>query len=390
MIKSYNASTLEVDYIDVALEDIFSQIDIENDLLTNSVGLLLCHADFISSGVVEALCQRLPFDVVGSTTLSGANSDSDDPLQLMLMVLTSDDVKFGTGLTESFAGETPELLVKGYEKAMNEIDNKPELAIVYAPLLMNVSGDFFVKELDKLLGGVPQFGMTSVDHNIDYHESVVIYNGEAYSDSLALLLIDGDVQPKFFIGALENEKILLEKSVITSSNANQLFTVNDIPIEDYLKKSDLATDADGNLLSVNGCPFILDYGDGTSPVIRALIMLTPDGTVICGGEMPEGALLTVGYMDENTVFNSTKKMLDEMEKTEHGKVTLFCSCIGRYAAQGFDPEREKMLVKEKMDEMGQSYMFAYCGGEICVVDHESSDGEIHNRYHNDTIVACTF
>ena len=390
MIKTLNAYTLEIDDISIAINDVHSQLNLENNLLRNSIGLLMCHADFVASGVAKALCDSLPFDVVGTVALANVNLDSDDQMQLTIMILTSDDVKFGSGMSEAFTGEIPDAYTEGYHKALNEIDNKPKLAIAFAPLLLNVSGDYFVNEFDKVADGVPLFGMGTVDHNIDYHDSEVIYNGQNYRDRVVFLLVDGDINPKYYIGTLINEKILREKAVITSSNSNQLYAVNDMPIIDYLKNAGLATDEEGNIISVTGFPFILDYQDGTKPVIRAMITYTPEGVVICAGDVPEGAMLTVGYMDEDIVLESTKNMMEEMTALPLGDVTLFCSCVGRYASQGFDSERESRIVREGMLEVRHPYMFGYGSGEICVVPGDVSDGKIHNRFHNNTIVACTF
>ena len=71
MIRMLTACTEELDDTGEAVSEILAQLDLENNLLSNSVGLIFCDPEFITSGVVEAVSKKLPFDTVGVTTRAG-------------------------------------------------------------------------------------------------------------------------------------------------------------------------------------------------------------------------------------------------------------------------------------------------------------------------------
>jgi hypothetical protein len=95
MLAMYTAYTGEVDEVGAALGELLDQIN-PGMLKKNSVGLLNCYSDFPEEGIAGALCKKLPFDIIGMTTMSTANQDHFDIYGLRLTVLTSDDGAFET------------------------------------------------------------------------------------------------------------------------------------------------------------------------------------------------------------------------------------------------------------------------------------------------------
>jgi hypothetical protein len=100
MIKMLTACTSELDFPDEALDEILSQLDIENALLKNAAGIVHCGYTFVESGFVRWLCERLPFEVVGGTTLACMARDEYGSDVLSIAVLTSDDVAFSVVRSE--------------------------------------------------------------------------------------------------------------------------------------------------------------------------------------------------------------------------------------------------------------------------------------------------
>ncbi|MDR1621519.1 MAG: FIST C-terminal domain-containing protein [Synergistaceae bacterium] len=389
MLKALTAYTSEIDDVEAAVSEILAQLDVENRLLANSVGLLTCYGDFIESGVVKALCDALPFEVAGSTTLGNVVPGATETMLLTLMVLTSDDVSFAVGLTEPFLSKDKAALRKGYESTLAKLGRRPSLIFSFVPLLMNAGGDFFVDALTEISGGVPNFGMLAVDHNSDYHESRVICNGEAHRERYALVLLAGDVEPGFFTGSISAEKIFREKGVVTASSGNQLQTVNDKPVAEYLRGIGLIADDNGMIVGINSFPFIVDYNDGTMPILRAIFAQTPEGYAVCGGDVPVGATLSVGSMNADEVIATTTEALSSaLASRDFGCILMF-SCVGRYFALGYEPMREIEKVRELMEGTGVPYQLTYSGGELCpVYETEKSDGFVTNRSHNNTLVVC--
>jgi hypothetical protein len=388
VIKALTAYTSEVDDVETALSEILEQLDIEKNLLENSVGILTCYAEFIGSEAVREICSAMPFEVVGSTTLGNAVRGSSDRIILTLMVLTSDDISFSVGLTAPLSSEDEGMLRLGYEEARAKTQSRPSMMLCFAPLLVNVGGDFFVDSLSKISDGVPVFGMLAVDHNSDYHESQVIHNGEAYTDRCALILVNGDIEPRFFIGSISSESVFRQKGIVTASRGNQLQTVNNMPAIDYLQTLGLTKNEDGTISGINAFPFIVDYNDGSVPVVRAMFATTPEGYVVCGGDIPVGATLTVGSIDADEIITTSAEAISSAVSSGNPTCMIVFSCVGRYFTLGYNPLIEIEKIQSILGDTGIVYHITYSGGELCPVHASSGNSNTINRNHNDTLVIC--
>jgi hypothetical protein len=390
MIKAYTAYTGEIDDVEAAVAEITEQLGDLSRMRENTVGLLACYSDFVDSGVVKELCSALPFGVIGTTTLGSVVRDSDGRMTCSLIVLTSDDAEFSIGFTEPMTAADEAPLVAAYGEASRKLSGKPALMITFAPLHVNASGDFYVDAFSRISGGVPNFGMLTVDNTSDYRNATVICDGEAYADRCAFLLIGGNVNPEFFIASVPSERISAEKAVITGAEGNLVNTINGRPVADYLVKLGLKKNPDGSIMGINSFPFVVDYNDGTFPVVRVMFALTPDGAAVCGGDIPEGATMSVGHIDADEVLSTTRAALSDAAARGNAACLLMFSCVGRYFALGHEPTAEMELAHDMMRGNEIPFMFVYTGGEICPVGQKGGDsgGTLTNRNHNDTFVLC--
>jgi hypothetical protein len=352
------------------------------------VGIVTCFADFVSSEVVAALAENLPFPIAGTTTLAASANGLQGEIVLILTVLTSDDVEFAVGVTGAITEEDEAPLKAAWEQTTAGKTEKPRLMLSFAPLLLNVAGDFYADAWSRITGNVPNFGTLAVDHNQDYHESQTILGKEAFKDRYVFVLLYGNVEPEFFVGGLSEEKAFREKGVVTSSHGNLLKEVNGVPVADYLTSLGLEKDEKGILKGINSFPFILNYNDGTPPVIRVMFAITPDGSAVCGGKIPEGATLTVGVINKEEVLTISSALLQRAKERaqREGKSLLIFSCVGRYFAQGFNTTAEMDKTREILGDI--PFHLCYSGTELCPMS--GKDGKTANRSHNDSIVICLF
>jgi hypothetical protein len=403
MIKAITSYTKEMDYKDVATEEILSQIEAQGPLLKNSFGFINCVPEFIDSGVASAIAEALPFDVIGTTTISSIAPGVEDPeWALTLLVLTSDDVIFVPGLTEPITKEDPAPIAEAYAAAEERAfasgvtaGTKPALVIDYSSLLTVAGGDFYTEAMSEAAGGkVPIFGLLTVDNSADYSGSKVIYGSDTYKDRVAFVLMYGDVKPKFYIATLAAERLFRDKGVITDVDGNLIHTINDVSVIDYLSSLGIERDEDGSFSGVNSYPFVVDLGDGMEPIIRILFAVTPDGDAVCGGNLPKGSVISIGSINADGIIEATSQKLDDIFAGGKPNALLMFSCIGRYLVLGYEQNLELDAVKGKLAETGVPFTFAYVGGEICPVRPTSpnaadiGDGErLANRFHNETFIA---
>ena len=379
MIKSVTAVTREIDDIEAAVKEITNAIGIEENLLKNSLGMISCFSEYSETGVLKAICDALPFDCIGATTILCSAESETDQILLTITVLTSDDCSFESivlPITENYK----ESIDTGLTGLLNKRNDKPALMLSYFPIMNTVSGDMILNAIDNTTGGIPLFGTMAIDHLADYSTAHTIYNGEIYREAAVLGLIYGDVDFSFGIASLDEEKIGKQKAIITESSGNILIGVNEKTVLEFLNDVGITKAVIGSGLGI--LPLVVDHKDGTKPVARAVFALTPDGHAVCGGAMPVGATIAVGRIIMDDVLHTTENVVKQVDSNEG--VILSYSCMARYLALGAQIEAEA----EKMSEItgGGHYMFAISGGEICPL--ADARGKLINIFHNYTNVLC--
>jgi len=379
MIKSYTATTREIDDAKIAVSEILTALDPEKNLLGNSLGIISCFSEFEETGVLKAICDALPFDCIGSTTCLCAAGKEVDQIIFAITVLTSDDCSFQTTaipITEKYEDS----IGSAISALLHRSEEKPVLLLSYFPLMNTVSGDMILTEIDRATGGIPLFGTTAVDHNMDYSTAQTIGNGEAFRETAVLGAIYGNLNFSFEIASLNENKIRSQRAIITGAEGNILTSVNGKTALEYLEEIGLTR---SELVSGLGIiPLVVDHKDGTKPVARAVFTLTPDGRAVCGGAMSVGATLAIGRVDMNDVLYTTEKTLKPL--VEKDSVILSYSCIARYLALSANNTAEAEKVREITGDT--QYLFTCSGGEICPLP--DADGKLKNYYHNYTNVFC--
>lgn len=384
MIKILTASTTEIDEPLIAIEEIKEQINFDNDLEENSVGIITCAPEFIETGVVEALDDSLPFETVGMTTLA-SSSNSDAGLDILsLSVYTANDIQFATGVSEVLTKDYLEEPIEHvYQNTVKRLNHEPKLVIPFGPLVAELSGEKIIDKLHEEAGSTPVYGSMACSSSFNFDTTFVLYNGKAYEDSLVLLMMSGNVNPRFFISTISDDKITKQKAIITNSEGSILKEVNGMNLIEYMETIGLSQ---GNgIEGSSSIPFVVDYGDGTKPSVRGIYSVSDEGHAFCGGDMPEGSTLAIGTLDPDDIVKTAGEAMDEALSSEgiHGILLFPCQARNHLLEMNFMAEMETVRDKIK-DEV--PFHLAYSGGEIC--PSYDDNGKTVNRYHNFTFILC--
>ena len=382
MVEMYTARTSEIDEIEEAIDDIKSQIDF-SVLKKNSGGLLFCHMDFVESGVVKALCDELPFDVIGMTSLVGADGHGYGRFDLTLTVLTSDEVSFLSGMTGSINHENYEAEIDTLYKNMRKnVTDDPAMIFSFMPYIREVSGYEVVAAMDRSSNGIPIWGSITNSIEFNYQSVQTICNGENLAAGVAMLFVNGPIDPKFIVSSIPDRNIAENRAIITKSRGPVLYEVNDIPILEYLANIGLVISMD----NITTTPLMLYYEDTEDPVALGFYTMFEDGSLLAGSDIPEGTSFSVGSIDEQSIYESAENGLGQILNIKDRQATLLLPCVTRYIMLAPDQEGELRLVKERLTSDGKPFMMGYSGGEICPMP--GSDGKLRNRFHNYTFCAC--
>ncbi len=382
MITMYTARTSEIDEADEAVAEIKKQIDI-GALKKNSAGLIFCHIDFVESGVVAALCEALPFSIIGMTSMASADGHGYSLFDLTLTVLTSDEAVFEAGMTDSinrgnYASEIDQL----YTRIRSRTQSDPAMIFTFMPYMPDVSGYEVVRAMDASCRGIPLWG--SITNNIDFNYETVqtICNGKALPAGVAMMFVNGPVEPAFIVSSLPERNIASNRAVITKSDNAVLSEVNDLPILQYLANIGLVITKE----NITTTPLMIYYDESEKPVALGFYTLFEDGSVLTGGEMPVGTSFAVGSIDAEGIFESAKEGLKQISARENRQATLLLPCVTRYIMLAPDQERELRLIQEHLSGSALPFMMGYSGGEICPMP--GPDGKYRNQFHNYSFCAC--
>lgn len=387
MIKSYSLFTSEVDVITQAVEDIQKQLS-EIKLLTNSVGIIFCHYDHISSGITSALAQVLPFPLVGCTTFYQTTPKTEGLFELTITVLTSDDVSFGIGLSVSEQPTPSERVLHAFNEAVGGHSEKPALLMTFLTAKRSVTGDEFVRQMDLASGGIPNFGTVASGDKDDGESIFLLHGKKAYNEGFAVVAFFGEITTNFYMGNIKEENLLEQNALVTKSEGIVLQELNNLPATTFIERNGVILDnnAKAGLLTI---PFLLKYkgtqADAGTLISRTMYDFNSKGEAFFFGEIPEGLYLHLVTMTTDDILSVTKHIC-ELAASQNPDASIFFvfSCVGRYMALGMDTASEFSYIKE-IFKNSANYLATYASGEICPI---KTSGNFTNIYHNYSIIIC--
>jgi len=384
MIKSYAAFTNEIDDVDLAVSEILSQLEPEKNCLKSTVAVVTCYHEFATNGFIAELYRKLGFPIIGTTTTAISTNRGFGQLDFSILMITSDDTVFTAACSPSLADGLDEPFKLMYQNALEGHSETPKLLISAAPLMLNYAGDDFVYAMDRVSGGIPNFGTLAIDNTSDYADSYVVFNDKVERDVYGIIAASGNIRPKFLYASFSPKYILAQTATITKAEGNLLKEVDGFPIIKYMENMGLAEN--GKVSDIlHSIPFILDYAGEGIPVSRVLLSWSEDGFGICGGLMPERTKFSLGTWDKSDVLGTTVRTIESILKNEGVSTLLLYSCLARSYALGTDILSETEIVNNTVSDK-VPYIFGYSGGEICPV----KDTENANSFHNNTVIACAF
>jgi hypothetical protein len=335
---------------------------------------------------VAALCESLPFDVVGCTTLGNSACGKYGMELLSISVLTSDDVSFATVMSGPLGRENiiPPLTA-AYNSARQ--DKQPDLILAYAPIMFSmgkrtVAGSVIFNGLNTVTGGRPIFGTFSCDHTLNCSQNRTIRNGKTADDAVVMILMFGKVNPRFYITGLPDINIMRQTAVVTESEGTLVRQINGINPIAYLKTLGITRK---NIGVVGFVALLINYNDGTDPIVLSIHSVTPEDYLICGGDVPVNALLSVGSLDYHGVLESTETTMQKISGAGEVNGILMYPCLSRNMMLGPNADDEMKKVFEMIGEK-YPYQLCYAGGEICpLLDKE---GKLVNHFQNYSFIVC--
>ena len=387
VLRCASLFSYEIDDPQLALDEVLSQLNEEIELLDNTVGIIMCNPEFIETGTLEYLCEHLPFEVAGVTTSCQAVNGEVGELVLTIFVMTSDDVQFRTGLTESVIEETGKPTAAAFEAATAGQDTMPKLALIFPPRIVEIAGDVHIHEAERVIPGVPIFGAMATDDTVTFESSAAIFNGRHYKDRMPFILCYGEINPRFLIGTFPEDKAMPYKGEVTSASGSYVREINNINAYQYFEEIGFAANG-ARAEKYLFVPFLIDLktredSDGV-PVTRTLASFTEEGTAIFRGYVDEGSTFSLLTGEPEDVMAITQMRVEEAVAVPDINGLLLFPCIVRQMiTMQINPLRELEIARDIIPP-NIPFMMGYAAGEICPTSVRN--GVPANRFHNYSLV----
>jgi hypothetical protein len=379
MVKTLTAYIREPDSPARVAASIAEQLNLKENRLKNSFALIFHHKYFHKTKVFRAIYKTLNMETLGiaSSMLSASGAYGEI---LTVMVLTSDDVEFVSGLSAPIFANYEILLSELYHTTADKISAPARLMLLFSQPSYDLCGGNILDRMNEVTGGLDIFGTITSTYPYDKEVCGIFYNGGFYTDRVAIVLLCGVLDVSFFAWRIPVERFGIKDILVTESKKNILLEFNNVPALTFLKDMGLVEGLDDiELLIIPIC--VLKPGGGH----RTLVMqgIVDSDHVVCQAEIPPGSIISLGSISHDDVIASMKNLAKEIPDDNSGAIIF--SCFVRSLVLGLDTEAETAYLAENLKN---PFMFAYSGGEYCPVTENT--GRRSNAFLNVSITACFF
>ena len=384
MIRALIAQPNEIDEIDLAVVNILAQLQLDQNLLSYSVGLVFANVDSLEPNLLKALAQALPFEMTGvSVPMASSQTNTNDFSLLTLAVLTSNDVVFRIGLSGPLAGDDTSPIGELAENLVKGQNQRPRLGMVFGPPnRTDLRADHVIRALSEALPGCPLFGTVAGDFATMVSPPPLIHGGDTYLDRYSLVLLYGLIRPKFNAVRIPERKFLKHRAIISRSSGHLVEEVNGAPVLEYLSKLGVVQ-RDGTLIMP--VPFLVTDPGGKTRMLM-MTKIIADGRASFSQDLaPNSTLGLVGF-DETDVLRTARSLTEEL-KWEQFDFCLVSSCLSRNVMLGLNFLAELDQFRRDLGDL-LPYVAICGGGEFC--PELDDEGEQVNMFHNLVLASCRF
>ena len=388
------AVTYEVDDMQAAASDLALQINNKLKLLSNSIGILLAEDESEPAELLPALQERLGIDIIGCTVTAQISSRGYHRLSNSLLVLSADDCKFASSVSTVLDDNFAQQITATFNDAQAKLQGEE----VQAVFLFTTGSQYFTPDdilavINGLAPGKPIFGGSAGDY-FQFANERVLAGGNEYRHSMVILLISGNIRPKFIIRNIPRSS--LATSIVTRAQGGRVETIDNMTVYEYMKLRDVDVEQD---LSLYYAPLSVEYNDSAEydgePVCRPFYTLDREsGAAISHGKIPQGSSVSLRVIAQEDIIKTTREAIgyiaDQALQPCDGYrySTIFgVTCAVRHMVLGLEHTFEGELAKELLPpDITFAGFYAY--GEYCPTSVRM--GKAHNKAHNLSIALCLF
>jgi len=325
------------------------------------------------AAVTELLSQK-GIQIFGASTGDNFTDGEIESHTIVLLLLDIDPSYFQLEIKGADEGTIKEIAEQIGKSALTRF-KKPAFLVVSGGLA--VDGDEIIAGIESACGiGTTIFGGLAADFL--RMQRTYVFNNDKLCDYGLLALILDEEKISLSGVAVGGWKPVGMDRIITKSNGNVVYTIDNEPALDFVSRYAGLKDLDTN----NGMNFMISSNfqvqlirEGKHPVMRTPMQANPgDRSIIFAGSLPEGSKVKLCLLPGFEVIEATLNEFNnyKKEQPEPDAIILF-SCAGRQITLG-------PYVSEEIDKIKNIWNAPlagfFCYGEIGRVD--SGQHEFHN------------
>jgi len=323
--------------------------------------------------VTELLSQK-GIQIFGTSTGDNFTDGEIESHTVVILLLEIDPAYFQLAIKGTDEGTIKEIAEQIGKSALRKFKN-PAFLVISGGLA--VDGDEIIAGIESACGkGTTIIGGLAAD-SLKMERTYVFTNDKLFDYGLLALILD---EEKISLSgvAVGGWKPVGMDRIITKSNGNVVYTIDNEPALDFVSRYAGLKDLDTN----NGMNFMISSNfqvqlvrEGKHPVMRTPMQANPgDRSIIFAGSLPEGSKVKLCLLPGFEVIEATLNEFNnyKKEQPEPDAIILF-SCAGRQITLG-------PYVSEEIDKIKNIWNAPlagfFCYGEIGRVD--SGQHEFHN------------
>jgi len=338
-----------------------------------TLAVFLVANDNERNGVTELLSKK-GIQIFGASTGDNFTDGEIESQSIVLLLLDIDPAYFQLAIKGTDEGTIKEIAEQIGRSALKKFKN-PAFLVISGGLA--VDGDEIIAGIESACGkGTTIIGGLAAD-SLKMERTYVFSNDKFFDYGLLTLIFD---EEKISLSgvAVGGWKPVGMDRIITKSNGNVVYTIDNEPALDFVSRYAGLKDLDTN----NGMNFMISSNfqvqlkrEGKHPVMRTPMQANPqDRSIIFAGSLPEGSKVKLCLLPGFEVIEATLNEFNNYKKREpEPDAIILFSCAGRQITLG-------PYVSEEIDKIKNIWNAPlagfFCYGEIGRVD--SGQHEFHN------------
>ena len=320
----------------------------ETDLI-----MLFVSPDYVSQEILGTIAHALkPKRLVGSSTGAIILADGVTPHGIALVGINSDEIRCGTSAMTDINNQ--DMRYTGFElakKAGSDLQESPRNIFITFSEGIEKNNPLFIRGVrDSFGGGFPVIGAISSD-NFRYQELHQFFQDQILQNSVVGVLLGGSFT--IALGCRHGFKPLGKPRTTTQVDGHLIRTIDNEPAINIYKHF-LGAQADQlKNVALNSHAAMYPLGiyleDDRQYLLRNIIDILEDGSIVCQGGVPQGAEVHLMISNKDSCRQSAVNAAETVKNTLGGKqakLILVFESLARHKILGRSVAGEIQAIRE--------------------------------------------